>query len=95
MRTFSVASGQLTRELRGHTGYVACVALSGSMVLSGGWDKTVKVWALTGEASAECVATLEGHSKVVKGVIAGAGWVASQSAPYGGGDGELIVWRPA
>ena len=83
-----MASGQLTRELRGHTANVWCVALSGSMVVSGGPDKTVKVWALTGEASAECVATLEGHSAWVRGVVAGAGWVASQNR------GELIVWRP-
>ena len=47
---------------------------------------------LTGEASAECVATLEGHRGSVRGVVAGAGWVAGQSD---GESGELIVWRPA
>ena len=61
-------------------------------VITASWDNTVKVWALTGPASAECVATLEGHSEVVKGVVAGAGWVASQSGYRGAG--ELIVWRP-
>ena len=91
VRTFSVASGQLTRELRGHTAAVTCVALSGSMMVSGSNDKTVKVWARTGEASAKCDATLEGHGGGVKGVVAGAGWVASQSR---GEPGQLIVWRP-
>ena len=92
VRTFAVATGQRTRELRGHTGLVSTVALSGSMVVSGGGiDEQVKVWELTGEASAECVATLEGHSDDVYGVVAGPDFVASQAWQ----DSQLIVWRPA
>ena len=49
------------------------------------------VCALTGEASAECVATLTGHTEEVSGVVEGADFVASQTL----GSGELIVWRPA
>ena len=64
------------------------VALSG---VSGGYDNKVKVWALTGEASAECVATLTGHTKNVWGVVAGPDFVASQTWK----SDELIVWRPA
>ena len=69
---------------------VWAVALSGSMVVSGGLDKVVKVWALTGEASAECVTTLKGHSDFVMGVVAGPDFVASQAKE----SSELIVWRP-
>ena len=60
------------------------------MVVSGGDDQVVKVWALTGEASAECVTTLKGHSNYVMGVVAGPDFVASQAL----GGSELIVWRP-
>ena len=61
------------------------------MLVSGDSGRKVKVWALTGEASAECVATLEGHSNWVWGVVAGPGFVASQAW----GSAELLVWRPA
>ena len=91
VRTFAVSTGQQTRELRGHTGAVYAVALSGSMVVSGsGDDWVVKVWALTGEASAECVTTLAGHRNGVCGVVAGPDFVASQAWK----SSELIVWRP-
>ena len=91
VRTFSVSTGVQTRTLSGHTGDVRAVALSGSMVVSGGRDKVIKVWALTGEASAECVATLQGHTEYVVGVAVGPDFVASQAFK----DSELIVWRAA
>jgi WD40 repeat protein len=91
VRTFSVSTGVQTRTLRGHTSPVYAAALSGSMVASGGADKVVKVWALTGEESAECVATLKGHTNYVYGVAVGPDFVASQA----GFDSELIVWRAA
>jgi WD40 repeat protein len=61
------------------------------MVVSGDNDKVVKVWELTGEASAECVATLEGRTNWVMGVAVGPDFVASQAYD----DSELIVWRAA
>ena len=90
VRTWSVASGQLTRELRGHSYAVWAVSLSGSVLVSGGGDARVKVWAL-GDDAGECVATCEGHSEYVRGVAlsASGGFVASVGYP-----GELIVWRP-
>ena len=89
VRTFSVSSGQPTRELRGHTGLVFSLALSDSMLVSGDGDRKVKVWAVADEASAECVATLE-HGGYVFGVVAGADFVAAQ----GDGNTKMIVWRP-
>ena len=91
VRTFSVSTGQRTRELRGHTHAVLTVTLSGLMVASGSLDDKVKVWALTGEKTAECVATLEGHNGGllgVMGVVAGSDYVASES------EEKVIVWRP-
>ena len=52
-------------------------------------DHTLKVWALTGEDSIECIATLKGHSANVTSVVAGPDMVASAS------ENEIIVWRPA
>ena len=76
----------------GSPGRVGSLALSGSALMSGDGAGQVKVWALTGASSAECVATLEGgHSRAVCGVVAGADFVASQAQ----GDAELVVWRPA
>lgn len=44
--------------MQGHTDKVNCVALSpgGERVVSGSWDKTIRVWSLEDK---ECVATLE------------------------------------
>ena len=97
VRTWSVASGQLTRVLRGHGDSVYAVSLSGSVLVSGGKDERVRVWAL-GDDAGECVATChhveQGGSNVVPGVAlsASGGFVASLG---GGESGELIVWRPA
>ena len=44
--------GQVLKVLEGHTGYVESVAIStdDSKIVSGSWDKTVRVWsAETGE----------------------------------------------
>jgi hypothetical protein len=51
----------------------------------------VGLWALTGEESAECVATLKGHTKRVYGVAVGPDFVASQAWQ----GSEMIVWRAA
>ena len=70
------------------------VAVSGTMLVSGGADRTVKVWALT-ERAADCVATCEGHSAHVRGLAVGDGVVVSQSSPNGGGRGEVMLWKTA
>ena len=69
---------------------VACVRLTaGGVLLSGGGDQAVRLWALDTE---ECVGTLS-HGDVVKGVAA---WpAAGLVATAGGRSGRLIVWRPS
>ena len=50
--------GQELKVLEGHTGDVKAVAISvdGSKIVSGSWDKTVRVWSMaTGEVIACCV----------------------------------------
>ena len=49
-------------DLEGHTEAVRCVRASTCMVLSGSWDKTVRLWDLR---TGKCVRTMEGHTDVV------------------------------
>jgi hypothetical protein len=57
----------LVASLEGHNSFVAAVAVSpdGQHVISGSYDKTVKIWDRT---TGECVSTLEGHSSNVTAV---------------------------
>ena len=46
--------GQVLKVLKGHTSTVCAVAISvdGGKIVSGSWDKTVRVWSMeTGEVS--------------------------------------------
>ena len=54
----AVVLGQVLKVLEGHTDNVKAVAISvdGSKIVSGSWDKTVRVWSMaTGEVIACCV----------------------------------------
>ncbi|MCL6269908.1 WD40 repeat domain-containing protein [Sansalvadorimonas sp. 2012CJ34-2] len=75
--------------LKGHTGMIRCLAtfLDGR-VLSGSYDKTLKVWDLTRKSGQECIATLTGHSSWVLCVaILPGGQVVSGSC-----DNTLKIW---
>ena len=70
----------------------SCVRVRGALLVSGGEDKAVKLWALS-PTGGECVATLLHGDTAVKGVaLSPSGFVASS-----GGDGAraLVVWGPA
>jgi WD40 repeat protein len=56
-----------TRTFKGHTEWVSSISLSldGRYVLSGSFDKTVKLWEI---ATGECVKTFEGHTDYVVAV---------------------------
>jgi len=74
--------------LQGHTDYVSSVALSGDghTALSGGGDKTVRVWDLS---TGRCTAVLEGHTNLVSSVaLSGDG----RTALSGSDDGTVRVW---
>jgi WD40 repeat protein len=101
VRTYSVASGKLTRTLLGHSHFVLSVHVCGGALVSGSLDKTVKVWSIVDAAAGECLATLEGHTSNVSGVVVlpdadGVGWlIASLSATQNVWKaGQLIVYKP-
>jgi hypothetical protein len=60
---WDAGTGQRLHQLRGHTGYVRCVAaLPGGLLASGNDDKTVRIW---NAATGAHVSTLEGHTGTV------------------------------
>jgi WD40 repeat protein len=82
---------QRVKQFYGHAGPVWCLWFDPEedLLLSGGYDATVKVWSLSGE---RCEATLRGHD----------GWVrslevlqASRRVVSGGSDGVLKIWNLA
>ncbi|RYH07702.1 WD40 repeat domain-containing protein, partial [archaeon] len=59
--------GPLLGTLQGHDAYVTsvCISPDGSRIVSGSWDKTIKIW---DASSGECVQTLRGHDNRVTSV---------------------------
>lgn len=54
-----------SNALIGHSSNVCCLSSFGDVIVSGSWDKTVKIW-----KNWECIATLEGHGQAIWDVIA-------------------------
>jgi WD40 repeat protein len=78
----------LRRTLIGHTNWVSAVALTadGRQAVSGGEDRTLRVWDLT---RGQCLATLEGHRGPVRAVALAPD---GRRAVSGSGDRMLRVW---
>lgn len=80
-------TGRLKRTLKGHEGMVSAVTFlgSGRLLLSGGWDKTTRIWDCT---EGKCRYSLR-HSDQVKAL---ATWEKSQKGSAGSRDGEVKVF---
>jgi WD40 repeat protein len=85
---WSLESGEMLKQLKGHSSYVSsvCVSADGKHVISGSWDKTVIVWSLE---SGEMLKQLKGHSVPVSSVCVSADGKHVISGSY---DQTVIVW---
>ncbi|XP_008776382.1 protein JINGUBANG-like [Phoenix dactylifera] len=70
-----------------HSDAVSCLTLSEdqSLLYSGSWDRTLKVWRL---ADSRCIESVNAHDDAVNAVVAMAGLVLTGSA-----DGTVKAWR--
>ena len=87
----SVIASELLQTLQGHTGRVYTVALStdGQTVISGSWDKTVRIW---NAASGELLQTLQGHTDAVRSVALS---TDGQTVISGSWDKTVRIWNAA
>jgi WD40 repeat protein len=82
-----VATGACDRKLKGHNRLVRCLAVSGTRLVSGSYDRSVKVWAMGAGASWPCERTLVGHTEPVFTLATWQGKVLS-----GSHDASVRVW---
>ena len=82
-------TGTCLRILRGHDAYVTSVAMThdGQFVLSGSWDRTVRLWNIT---TGECVRVFERNEDRVEAVAL---TYDGCYAVSGGRDKILRVWE--
>ena len=56
-----------TKTLNGHTSAVISVFATNNLIISGSWDKSIKIWDIN---SHKCINTLNGHTNWVNSVFA-------------------------
>ncbi len=90
IRIFNAADGKPAGELKGHAGPVNSVkfTLDSAKVVSGGDDKTARVWTLADKKQVFSVATPQVVSAVTP--LKGGAWIASA-----GGDNTIRIWDTA
>jgi WD40 repeat protein len=88
LRDWEPNPSPLLRSLDGHSGSVTSVAVTSDsqQVISGSWDKTIKVWDL---ASGSIIRSLEGHTEFVSSVVV---TPDGKQIVSGSGDKTLRVW---
>ncbi|KAH6784826.1 Transducin/WD40 repeat-like superfamily protein [Perilla frutescens var. hirtella] len=67
-----------------HSDSISCLAVSGGLIYSGSWDKTIKVWRMS---DFRCLESIKAHDDAINGLVASNGVVYSASA-----DGKIKVW---
>ena len=87
IRVWNVATGVCDRVLEAHAGEVNCLAVSGTRLVSGSDDMSVKVWAMGAGASWPCERTLVGHADLV---VSLATWL--DKVLSGSWDASVRVW---
>jgi hypothetical protein len=89
LRVWNVATGALVGAVQGHGPgrRVSALAACGPRLVSGSFDRCVKVWAMAGGAAPECERTLAGHAGWVWALAAWGGKAIS-----GSDDRSVRVW---
>ncbi|CAA2953582.1 myosin heavy chain kinase B [Olea europaea subsp. europaea] len=67
-----------------HADSISCLAVSNSLIYSGSWDKTLKVWRMS---DFKCLESIKAHDDAINGLVASMGIVYSASA-----DGKIKAW---
>ncbi|KAK4841856.1 hypothetical protein QYF36_011587 [Acer negundo] len=67
-----------------HADSISCLAVSGGLIYSGSWDKTLKVWRVS---DLKCLESIKAHDDAINGLVASRGIVYSASA-----DGKIKAW---
>jgi WD40 repeat protein len=73
-----------TKVLKGHTNYVLSVFAKDNMIISGSYDKTIKIWDID---TGSCLKTLEGHTYSVRSV-----YVKDNLIVSGSWDNTIKIW---
>jgi hypothetical protein len=86
---WDAGTGQRLHQLRGHTDHVSCVAaLTGGLLASGSWDKTVCLW---NAATGALVATLASEGQAVLALAA----LPDGRLASGSSDKAIRLWNAA
>ena len=90
---WSVQTGKLLDVLSGHNGPVSCLRFSpsqenGNILVSGSWDKTVKVWDIFARGGGQVLETLEHKSDVLAVSFKNDGKVVATATL----DGNITFW---
>ena len=67
MRVWNVQTGECMSTLKGHKNLVRCVAFDGTTIVSGSYDKTVRIWRAP-YSTAEFERVIEGYKDYVNRV---------------------------
>ena len=70
--------------IRGHTNAINSVAVKNNKIVSGSWDKTIKIWDLN---SGECLKTLRGHECCVLSIA-----IKNDKIVSGSDDKTIKIW---
>ena len=79
LRVWNMTTGSCDQVLRGHSSAVWCMASSEQYLVSGSWDRTVKVWGIGGAGSWPCLGTITVHTGLVRAVLVWEGKAISGS----------------
>lgn len=87
---WSVQTGQLLDQMSGHEGPISSLAFApdGGVLVSGSWDRTVRIWSVFGRTQTSEPLTLQGD------VLAVAVRPDSRQVAVSTLDGQLTFWEP-